>query len=65
MRKDNVSFKMAAAVVATMVVMLCGACGHHPKNAFTPADSKQAYETFLQEQQAATNKFNVRYFNHI
>lgn len=65
MRKGRIGIKMTVAIAATMLVMLCGACGQHVKNGFTVADSKQAYATFLQEQKAAANKYNICYSNNI
>ncbi|MDO4977986.1 MAG: hypothetical protein Q4E53_12065 [Eubacteriales bacterium] len=41
MSKRRVSIKIGVAMVASMVVMLCGACGQQAKTESAPADPKQ------------------------
>ncbi len=59
MSKGKFNFKIAAAMVASMAVMVCGGCGQQTKEAAAPENAKEAYESFIQEQKEADGKDEI------
>lgn len=59
MSKGKFSIKIVVAMLAAMLVMLCGACGQQTKNDADPEAVKQAYEAFVQEQKEAGSKEEI------